>query len=152
MYSIYESFGLIVKKHRKINGYSTKELADILGVSVGLVNNIENSKNDVFKLNLLCSIIEVLQIPIEEVFLERQLYRKVAFSNKKNSINLTLTDEGECCNKLTENFIINITKAFLDFITLYEEREKAAKLATEYFLYQFKLLNKLTKLEYKREM
>lgn len=38
-----------VKRRRKSYGYPTVDLARLLDVSAGLINNIENSKNDVFK-------------------------------------------------------------------------------------------------------
>lgn len=56
--------GNLIREKRKEVGLSTKELADKLGISAGLLNNIENSKNDTFHLELLVSISALLNIDI----------------------------------------------------------------------------------------
>jgi|GEM_PF-1734332 len=67
MGEVYKQFGKIVRKYRKQKNYSTQKLAEILNVSTGLINNIENGKNDVFKLDLFISLVEELEIPPEDL-------------------------------------------------------------------------------------
>lgn len=67
MDEVYKQFGKIVRKYRKQKNYSTQKLAEILNVSTGLINNIENGKNDVFKLDLFVSLIKELEIPSEDL-------------------------------------------------------------------------------------
>ncbi|WDC83744.1 helix-turn-helix transcriptional regulator [Caloramator sp. mosi_1] len=66
MDNIQKEFGNMVRKYRKEKGYSTQKLAELLGISVGLLNNIENGKSDVFKLEVLSQIFYQLNIPILE--------------------------------------------------------------------------------------
>ncbi len=40
----------IIKKYRNSQNYSTQDLADKLNISAGLINNIKNAKNYIFKL------------------------------------------------------------------------------------------------------
>lgn len=67
MPKIYEELGKKVRTYRKTKEYSTAELAKKLDVSAGLINNIENSRNDVFRLELLLKLIQELDIPIEDI-------------------------------------------------------------------------------------
>ena len=59
--------GKLIKYKRKAKGYSTQELAKLLDVSPGLINNIENAKNDTFNINLLYKISSTLDIPVTEI-------------------------------------------------------------------------------------
>lgn len=54
--------GNLIRTNRKYNKYSTKELADKLQVSSGLINNIENAKTDSFNLTLLNNLSTTLEI------------------------------------------------------------------------------------------
>ena len=56
--------GNLIRTNRKYNKYSTKELADKLQVSSGLINNIENGKTDSFNLALLNNLSAILEINI----------------------------------------------------------------------------------------
>lgn len=58
------NLGNLIRLNRKYKKYSTKELADRLKISSGLVNNIENAKTDTFNLNLLNDLSMVLEIDI----------------------------------------------------------------------------------------
>lgn len=59
--------GNLIKYKRKVKGYSTQELAKLLDVSPGLINNIENAKTDTFNLELLYKISSTLNIPITDI-------------------------------------------------------------------------------------
>lgn len=67
---IYENLGKQVKRYRKEKKLSTSELAERLEISTGLLNNIENYRHDVFKLQLLNKIIDELELsPNELIYL-----------------------------------------------------------------------------------
>jgi transcriptional regulator with XRE-family HTH domain len=68
MIRTYEKLGKLVKFYRKEKHLTTSTLAENLDVSVGLINNIENGRNDVFKLELFEKLIKELDIPLEELF------------------------------------------------------------------------------------
>lgn len=59
--------GNVIKNTRKDKGYSTQELAKLLDVSPGLINNIENGKTDTFNIKLLYKLSEKLNISIPEI-------------------------------------------------------------------------------------
>lgn len=59
--------GKLIKYKRKAKGYSTQELARLLDVSPGLINNIENAKTDTFNIDLLYQISSILDIPVTEI-------------------------------------------------------------------------------------
>lgn len=63
----YREFGDKVRKYRKAKSYSTSDLASKLGISVGLLNNLENAKSDVFRLKLLSQLSAELGVPILEL-------------------------------------------------------------------------------------
>ncbi|MBM7616313.1 helix-turn-helix domain-containing protein [Alkaliphilus hydrothermalis] len=62
-----ESLGIKIKKYRKNKNLSTAEFANRLNVSAGLINNIENARNDVFNLELLNKITGELEISLNEL-------------------------------------------------------------------------------------
>lgn len=59
-----KKLGELIKYKRKDCRYSTQELADKLGVSAGLINNIENAKTDTFNLKLLNDLSTALDIDL----------------------------------------------------------------------------------------
>ncbi|WP_288221640.1 helix-turn-helix transcriptional regulator [uncultured Clostridium sp.] len=59
--------GKLIKYKRKVKGYSTQELAKLLNVSPGLINNIENAKTDTFNIELLYKISSTLDIPVTDI-------------------------------------------------------------------------------------
>lgn len=59
--------GKLIKYKRKVKGYSTQELAKLLDVSPGLINNIENAKTDTFNIELLYKITSTLDIPVTDI-------------------------------------------------------------------------------------
>lgn len=56
--------GDLIRYKRKECGYSTQELAYKIGVSAGLINNIENAKTDTFNLKLLNNLSDSLDIDL----------------------------------------------------------------------------------------
>ena len=84
MNKIIVDAGKIIKLNRKAKGYSTQELAKLLDVSPGFINNIENAKNDSFNIELLYKISSVLSIPITDIL----SYNTDILFNKLNNNNL----------------------------------------------------------------
>lgn len=62
-----KTLGQTIKKYRLNKSYSTQQLSDILNVSAGFINHLENGKNDAFKLDLLLRLIKELDIPLNEI-------------------------------------------------------------------------------------
>ena len=118
--------GEILKKYRKAYNYSTQQLADTLHVSAGLINNIENAKSDVFKLDLMCSMINELHIPTHEV-----LTSLFTSSNKSDNY-----------NTLVKEFLDLISFEFIYAISQYEDKEKAVDMLGSWLLSQLDLIKK----------
>lgn len=59
--------GKRIKYARNKKGYSTQELAKLLDVSPGLINNIENSKTDTFNLELLYKLSNILDLSVVSI-------------------------------------------------------------------------------------
>ena len=75
--------GNLIRTNRKYNKYSTKELADKLQVSSGLINNIENGKTDSFNLALLNNLSAILEINIIDfISLNLNNTNSLSFNNK----------------------------------------------------------------------
>ena len=51
--TILESFGLVVKKYRTLNGLSQKELSLICGLNINYIGNIERGKSNISLITLL---------------------------------------------------------------------------------------------------
>lgn len=66
--------GQIIRESRNKKGYTIVELADKLGISTGLLSNIETGKTDSFQLALLNSIVRELSIPLSELKLFPEPY------------------------------------------------------------------------------
>ena len=97
--NLNKNLGDLIRYKRKDCGYSTQELAKLLDVSPGLINNIENAKTDTFNIDLLYKLSSILDIPITDIlsykinniFFHRfSPYFYLAYT--KNFIFLTLTD------------------------------------------------------------
>lgn len=63
----YKEIGSRVRRYRKAISYTTSDLASKLDVSVGLINNLENGRNDVFRLELLSEMSKELGVPVAEL-------------------------------------------------------------------------------------
>lgn len=62
-----QSLGKTIRKYRHLKGYSIADLSKKLNISTGFISNIETGKGDPFQLSVLNSIIEELNIPVNEI-------------------------------------------------------------------------------------
>ena len=88
MNTILINLGNLIRYSRKDKHFSTQELADKLKVSAGLINNIENAKNDSFNLELLLNLSSILNINILS-FLLMQTTTSNFNINISNNIEIT---------------------------------------------------------------
>lgn len=82
-----QQLGQTIRKYRKQNNYTIAQLAEKLGISIGLLSNIETGKTDSFQLTLLNNIVRELDIPISKLNLFYKLY-PIEELNINNSIDL----------------------------------------------------------------
>lgn len=64
MESYYINLGNLIKEKRLQKGLNTQQLADILGVSIGFLNNLENAKTDTFNVDLILKLYNTLDISL----------------------------------------------------------------------------------------
>lgn len=106
-------FGNMVRKYRKEKGYSTQKLAELLGVSVGLVNNIENGKSDVFKLEVLSQLFKILQIPSKDT-LEILFYEQIL-----DDLGYISNSQKDLFKNLPYDYQVIITRNFNEILKSY---------------------------------
>lgn len=116
--------GIIIKNARKNKGYSTQYLSKLLGISTGLINNIENGKTDVFNLHLLYSLSNILDIPITQIILYDSFPNNISSEAIPNDFNLILNKLIEFSSKVNWdkskiNTLCNKLIYEIDFIKKY---------------------------------
>lgn len=121
MSTIYKEIGEKIKKYRKAKHYSTAELAERLNVSAGFINNLENGRNDVFKIELLNNIMKELDIPLEELFqLQPINLRWLSIDTKQNNLLLhKLENDSPQEIDLINKYLNLIIRSFLATIEEY---------------------------------
>jgi len=116
MGNTHESLGIKIKKFRKNKNLSTAELANRLNVSAGLINNIENARNDVFNLQLLNKLMDELDISINDLF-DIKTYsieeinldlNKVRINQHNSNINIDAIQN--CSNEILQEFLNTISQ------------------------------------------
>ncbi|MCY6483253.1 helix-turn-helix transcriptional regulator [Clostridium aestuarii] len=143
-----EKLGFTIKKYRKAKNYSTQELAKHLNVSVGFVNHLEHGKNNVFKLNLLMQLINVLDIPLAEIILDKSIQINGLHINpKEKKLEIYLNNKGfNNIDILTKelNLVIN---SFLETISEYEYTPEAIKAISTHTVEEMKYIKQLKNLK-----
>jgi transcriptional regulator with XRE-family HTH domain len=128
MDSLINKLAYSIKSYRKAKGISTHELAARLNISSGFINNVENARSDVFKLNLLMNLAKELDIPLNEV-----LFSEYVSLNDKNSainegkIELILEDEKIKNISCFYKYIPIIVDSLIDLIQRFENKDAAAQ-------------------------
>lgn len=143
MYETYKRFGRKIKSYRKMRGYSSQELAKELNVSVGLINNLENAKNDVFKIDLLLNLINILQMPKFEIFEFNKMYEEINYDSTNNLLQIKLSTNAIEHSKVIESLIKEITFDLLEFIVRFDDKQNVSSLLLEYFKQQLKVFNNI---------
>lgn len=146
MENLYKQFGFIIKKYRKDKNISSKELASRVAVSVGLISNIETSKNDVFKLELLFKLLNELEIPFTDLLshVSSKDY-DITFVEDKLKIEVSLFKNAYYKNGLLKRNITLVLNTYLDTIAEFQNIDKATEFLTTYIVEE---LNSLKKLKY----
>ncbi|SHE65929.1 helix-turn-helix domain-containing protein [Caloramator proteoclasticus] len=154
METLQIEFGKMVRKYRKDKGYSTQKLAELLGVSVGLVNNIENGKSDVFKLTLFINLISTLNIPQKNIIKFLYSSNHINFNNLLSESdfeftmdNITLGEKEYFVSKIKNivNSLIKILNKINYDYDLSKNLFKNLDVELDCFYYIIKNSNKLQK-------
>ncbi len=135
------SLGTIIKKYRNSKDYSTQDLADKLNVSAGLINNIENARNDVFKLELLMNVVKELDIPTREILTSILIPHHNNTDAEKDTVT---ADE---LKTITDKYLDLIFSRFTITLSQYEDKAKAAELIANHLLEELNSIKEIKNLK-----
>lgn len=113
-----------IKRFRKEKNITTEKLADLLTVSVGTVNNIENKRYNTFKLDLLFEIMRILDIPLSQLLKvdDNSLSLTVNSNDYKLSLDLPFADK-EIINLYIDK-LSELNKNLVQTISSYENKKR----------------------------
>jgi transcriptional regulator with XRE-family HTH domain len=144
MDSLYEKLSYTVRKHRKEKELSTHQLAANLHVSSGLINNIENAKNDVFKLDLLVSLLKELNIPAQDILSnELVTISNLCSHDKQDKVDLVLSNNKLKNLEHIREYIPIIANSLLEIISRFEDTSTSTKLVCNYVIKNLDDLKKI---------
>jgi transcriptional regulator with XRE-family HTH domain len=138
--NVHKNLGNVVKQHRFGKKLSTQELAKILDVSTGLLNNIEHDKTDIFKFELMYKISSVLEIPLLELLLGDSAELKRALPNLIDENNFSSLG---CEVEFIRNNISLVIDAYLSTVSTLEYKQDAIKTITEKILLELEYIKKI---------
>ena len=107
--NLSKKLGELIKYKRKNCRYSTQELADKLGVSAGLINNIEHAKTDTFNLKLLNDLSNALDIDLYLALSQNTRNKNYSFNNPQPTEDIS-NKHNELLYKLTSLINSNTNK------------------------------------------
>lgn len=142
MLRIYEQLGFKIRKYRKQKNYSTYEFAKRIGVSAGLINNIENGKNDVFKLELLIKIANDLDLTLSDLLDITSLGIETIDinSNFSTDVNNSVSEENAA---LINSYINQIIQTYLTCILNHGCNEKVIKSVGNHIIDDINFIKKI---------
>lgn len=148
MSELTRTLGNIIKKYRKLRGYSTQAFSKKFDISCGLINNIEHDKSDFFKIDLLRDIIKELDIPLDEFKMITDLsIDKISPNSVESEINNILDngnfEKADCLITYTEA----INQSFTNAIHHYEDKQEAAAIISSVILKTLESLQNLRELK-----
>ena len=116
--NLSKKLGELIKYKRKDYKYSTQELANKLGVSAGLINNIEHAKTDTFNLKLLNNLSTTLDIDLF-LMLSKETTNQNNFLNNIDTTELILNKYNDFFVKLSS--LINNNSPSINIINLLDK-------------------------------
>jgi transcriptional regulator with XRE-family HTH domain len=144
----YRKLGNVFKKYRKLKDYSTQEFANMIEASSGLVNNIENAKNDVFKMELLEKIVKSLGIPLGELI--PLIYTDLSTPNisvEDGKLNITFNVSPGIKAEVLESSLKDIVNSVLELSNDYVDKEKVLDTVAKYFVQEIEVIRNLKSFE-----
>lgn len=120
MEDIITKVGQVIKEKRLLKGYSTQELAEVLDVSAGLINNIENGKTDTFNLIFMKKVCDILEISILSILANES-------EEVKGTLNIACNANGILSNNVNdiiEAYLQTAIKLNYDLTKLERVKEK----------------------------
>lgn len=139
--------GQLIQKQRKSKNYTIPEIAEKLGVSVGFISNLENGKNDVFKLDLLSKITRELDLSLTEIAPELSIQiDQIDMNTSKDKIEIQLTNQGIKNIELINQQVTAIVDTYLKAISEFEYHPEAIKAISNHLINELEYSNKIKNL------
>jgi len=147
MSSIGKELGYKIKSFRKSNNLSTQYLAKQLNISTGLLNNIENARNDVFKLDLLLRITDVFNITLAELleFDLNNIERVNTYKDGKIYIEFNIANTNNIVSNKITSSIKHLLDAYLELLREHNFNEESVDYINNYILQTFSLVKHINK-------
>jgi transcriptional regulator with XRE-family HTH domain len=139
-----KKLGDTIKKYRKNKDYSTKALADKLGVSVGFISHLENGKNNSFKIDLLEKLIDALDIPVQELSPSEKFGIEPIFKGgTKNNVIFSISEtETEKSQVMADN-LETILNEYLELLMVFNWDQKKIKSITNHIIDEIRFIIKM---------
>jgi transcriptional regulator with XRE-family HTH domain len=145
MYNLQEKLAYTVKNCRKNKGLSTQELATRLHVSSGLINNIENARNDVFKLELLTEMSKELNLALSDIL--HNEFISITDYPTENKLEITFINENIQDIEPIRSYIQKTVTSLLVFILSFNNPEDAAREVCNYIIGEIDGFKKIMRLK-----
>ncbi|WP_017413922.1 helix-turn-helix domain-containing protein [Clostridium tunisiense] len=125
---IYKVFGEKVREYRKKKDLTTLELSDQLNISSGLLNNIENGKSDSFQLELLNKMVQVLNIPLNEVPIFYDYNGELTVVQNDDNLCIKANLSNIKSKESFQNFLEEFIKMYIEFLPRVKDEKEFNKL------------------------
>lgn len=134
--------GTTLQTKRKSKNLTTEKLAKKLGVSVGLISNIEHGKTDAFKLDLLINLLNTLDISSIQIASDKVLQiNELNLKPSNNNIEININNEALEQSELIKNELSLINNSFLKILYKYNYNPKTVKLLSKHIIREINFLD-----------
>lgn len=141
-----KKFGSTIQKQRKSKDLSTEKLAEKLGVSVGLISNIEHGKTAPFKLDLLINLLNTLDISYIQIAPDKALQiSESSIKPSDNKIETAINNKTLQHSEIIRNEINSIIDAFIKIIYENDYNPEKIKILSKHIVNEFNFLEKINK-------
>jgi len=149
MERIYKELGKKVRKYRRNKDLTTSELAERLNVSVGHISNIENGKNDIFKLELLFNLSKELDIPLSKLLSISPLkIDEITADSERFELSFVKPDVIQIKDiPIIKKYLKILIENYLDNISNYNYRGESIEAITDHLIQELLFIKKLNTLK-----
>lgn len=139
-----KKIGIIVKNYRKLKNLSTQELAESLDVSVGFVSNLEHDKNDVFKLDLLMKLLNILDIPIADLLpYNHAELKEICLNGQLQKVEISLPSSSINNIEQIQQSLKDISIAFIDVLERFNFESSFVSSISEHILQELSFIKEI---------
>lgn len=139
-----KKIGITIRRQRLAREMSTQQLAEALGVSAGLLNNIENAKTDTFNLELLHKFCSTLHISILELLIDGpqkvNTFTPYLSTEYKDMIEESIEKDID----LIKQNLKKIIGSYIEAVSKIGYKEELISVLTDKLIYEMNYMGKIT--------